>query len=73
MAIMTRQKILLAALALLITSLLYLVATGAINAMIALDRQTQWYGFLGMAGVTVVLWIRLILIWRRRAAQSDRA
>ena len=63
-------KLLCAVFALLLAVATYMVATGSMHSYLALDRSTQWLILIPMVVVAVVLWIRLFIIWRRRAAAA---
>lgn len=62
------KKVIVAVFAMLLTVVLCLMATGAIRSFLVMAQTTQWLIFLGMASVTVVLWICLLVAWHRRAA-----
>lgn len=63
-------KLLCAVFALVLALATYRVATGSMRSFLDLDRPTQGLILVSMIGVAVVLWIRLMIVWRRRAAAT---
>lgn len=64
------KKISFGTAAVLLSALVFLLASGAMSHFFALERQSQWVVFLGMLGVTALLWVRMIFILRRRGPQA---
>jgi hypothetical protein len=64
------KKISFGTAAVLLSALVFLLASGALSHFFALERQSQWVVFLGMLGVTALLWVRMIFILHRRGAQA---